>query len=422
MSLSWFNGLVTLTAEVGLSAATGNYGAWNASLWNTATWGPDVLWTDLSQRLKTPLQTGRRFGREVQEWESGTASLRFGNDDGWLSPDNPASPYITAGVTQIRPLRPVRLSATYRGVRYPIYAGYVDNWIETISKGPDTIAQAIVVTPCFDEKGRLAAVDGLEQLPIGGGELSGARIHRVLDSTGHTGERRIDAGRITMQPTTLDKSALAEVQLTADSEGGAFYVDADGAVVFEHQYALVENSRSNTIQAVFGDGPGELPVYDMEFAYTGDLLKNIAAFSRAGGEVQLAADATSRALYGDRRSTRTDLISESDAQVKALADFWVQRFKDPERRVSQIVIKPRRDPRRLFPQALGRRVRDLIRVVRRAPGGYTITRDCHIAGISHEITRGEWITTFDLWSAAPYTSYATSRWDIGTWNSAQWFY
>lgn len=422
MSLAWFGGLVTLTAEVALSASTGTYGAWDAGLWNTATWGPDILWTDLSSRLKEPLVTSRRFGREVQEWEAGEATFRFDNEDGALSPDNMASPYVVAGVTAIRPLRPVRLRATYAGVTYPVYAGYTGDWIETISRGPADIAQAIVEVPCADEKSRLAKYDGFEQPAAGGGEMSGGRIHRILDNAGHSGERRIDPGRVSMQATTLAKGAFAEAQLTTDSEGGALYVAGDGAWVFEDRYALLENSRSNTIQATFGDGPGELPVHDIGFAYSGDLVKPMAAFARVGGSLQLSSDATSRALYGDLLASRTDLIAESDAQVAALAAWSVQRFKNPERRVAWIKIKPRRDPARLFPQALGRQVRDMIRVVRRAPGGFTITRDCHIAGITHEIKRDDWITTFELWSASPYTSFTTSRWDVGTWNSAQWFY
>jgi hypothetical protein len=422
MSLAWFGGLVTLTAEAALSAATGTYATWNGGLWNTAVWGPDTVWTDLSQRLKVPLTTYRRFGREVQEWEAGEASLRFDNNDGALSPDNLSGPFVSGGVTQIRPLRPIRFSATYAGVTYPVYAGYVLDWVEDITRGPADIARAVVVTPAADEKSRLASFDGLEQPPAGAGEPSGQRIHRILDSAGHQGLRRIDTGRVTMQATTLAQPAFTEAQLTADSEGGALYVDDDGAWVYADQYALLEHTRSNTVQAIFGDGAGELPITDAQFGYAGDLTKNIAAFARVGGTSQVVSDLTSRALYGDRRATRTDLIAESDAQVAALARFWVERYKDPERRVTQITIKPRRDPTRLFPKALGLKVRDLIRVNRRAPGGYTISRDCHIAGISHEITRDEWITTFDLWSATPYLRYSTSRWDVGRWDSASWFF
>jgi hypothetical protein len=38
-----------------------------------------------------------------------------------------------------------------------------------------------------------------------------------------------------------------------DSEGGALFVDADGTAIFEDQYALMENARSNTVQGTFVD-------------------------------------------------------------------------------------------------------------------------------------------------------------------------
>jgi hypothetical protein len=68
---------------------------------------------------------------------------------------------------------------------------------------------------------------------------------------------------------------------------------------------------------------------------------------------------------------------------------------------------------------LGRRVRDLIRVVRTPPGGFTLTRDCHIAGVTTQrrAGSGRWDTRFDLWSATFYQTYATSRWDVATWDN-----
>jgi hypothetical protein len=68
MPLSWFDGSVTITVEAALSAATGTYGAWDASLWDTATWGPDVVWTDISSRLRS-IHTERKFSRDMQVWE-----------------------------------------------------------------------------------------------------------------------------------------------------------------------------------------------------------------------------------------------------------------------------------------------------------------------------------------------------------------
>jgi hypothetical protein len=157
--------------------------------------------------------------------------------------------------------------------------------------------------------------------------------------------------------------------------------------------------------------------------YGGSLVKNIAAFTRLGGSTQTVVDQTSRALSQDQRETRTDLVCETDDQALALATFFVARYKDPEYRPELVSVLPRADPARLYPAVLGRRVRDLVRIVRTPTrAGYTITSDCHVAGISHNIVADNWAVDFDLWSAAVYQTYAASRWDVATWDNASWFF
>ncbi len=410
----------TFTAEVAFSAATGPpYGVWDAALWNTATWGPDAVYQDISPYVRS-FTTSRRFSRDVREWESGTASTVLSNRDRRFSPDNLSGPYVVAGVTGIRPWRPYRLRAGWAGVTYDIYNGYALSYQEDWAAAH---ADATVTVQASDELARLSLFDGLEVPPVGAGETAGRRIHRILDNAGHTGVRCVDVGRNTMQATTLSSNAVAEMRLTTDSEGGALYVDADGCLEFEQQYALIEDTRSNTIQATFGDGTGtELGCADIAAEYDGSLVVNMAAFARVGGSAQTAADNISRALYGDRRATRTDLICETDVQASALATFEVEQFKAPELRITQVTVRPQADPTRLWPQVLGRRVRDLVRVVLRPIGGGTITRDCHISGIHHASNGEEWTTTFDLSSATVYQSFAASRWDVGSWDSSAWFF
>jgi hypothetical protein len=128
-------------------------------------------------------------------------------------------------------------------------------------------------------------------------------------------------------------------------------------------------------------------------------------------------------LNGDLTHTRHDLICESDEQVLGLAAWYVARFKDDELRFDSVTLRPRAKPPSLFPKALGLRVRDLISVVRRPPGGGTITRECFVSGISHTFDQGgEWTATLELTSATPFRRFATSRWDVATWDGDPWFF
>jgi hypothetical protein len=187
-------------------------------------------------------------------------------------------------------------------------------------------------------------------------------VHRILNNVGFTGGRDIDVGRNTVQATDLSKNAGDELTTVVDSEGGALYVDRDGMVVFDDQYSLLETARSNTVQATFVDANvgGSMPYSDVAMSWNAELIKNIVTFQRTGGTVQQAVDLTSRALAGDSPENRTDLINDTDSQVLNLANFYLARYKDPEYRPKQLVLKPRANMTGLAPQALGRRVRDLV--------------------------------------------------------------
>jgi hypothetical protein len=364
------------------------------------------------------IHTDRKFTRDLQAWEAGSATVVLNNKDGRFSPANMSSPYITAGISGVRPWRPIRIKV--QGV--PIWTGYVLSWNDGYSGAH---AFATSTADCRDEFASLARVDGFETTEQGAGETTGRRIHRLLDNAGHTGGRAVDVGYSTVQATNLSLNTLSEMKLTADSEGGSVWVEADGAVWFGSRYSLLDYERSRTVQATFGDGSNasELPCMNIAVANDGEQLVNYVSFARAGGTAHIVGDNTSRALNGDVTNQRHDLVLESDGDVEGVAQLYVQTHKDAEFRVDSLTFTPRQlSHPTLITQAVNRRVRDLVRVKIRPLGGYTITRDCFISGIGHDITpAGEWTVRFDLSSASAWTGFATSVWNTGLWDTATWF-
>jgi hypothetical protein len=416
----------TITVEAGLSAATGTYGIWDTSLFDTGTFGPEITWVDVSAYFLS-IKTDRRFSRGIQAWDAGTMNITFKNRDGRFSPDNLSGPYVSGGITQIRPWRPIRVKATYGTSSKYLFTGYALDWKEGWAPAGPNKGDAICTVPCVDELGRLARFDGYEQPTIGAGELSGLRVHRVLNNAGHTGERSIESGVVTLQGTTLASNTVTELKLVTDSEGGGLFIDGDGTVVYEGQFSLLNNTRSNTVQATFGDAGGsEISYLNAVPTYAGDLIRNITRWSRVGGSIQTGAgtaDNTSRALYGDLQDSRTDLLCETDAQVLALSTFFIEQRKDPEKRFESLTFAPRAHPSTQMAQAIERRPRDLIRVKRQPPGGHTLDRYCHISGIHHSIEVGnKWEVTFDLWSASVYQTYFGSLWDSALFDTNNWFF
>lgn len=178
--------------------------------------------------------------------------------------------------------------------------------------------------------------------------------------------------------------------------------------------------------------PAELPYSDIVLSYDGDQLVNIVSLSRQQTPEEEEAEIdppvyttlaeTSRALYGDARHTRTDLLNDSDADLSGVAELYLAAHKDAEQRVEQITFSPRGRPE-LLTHAVERRIRDRIRVIRRPPGGDTIVRDCHISGISHTVTsRGDWQVVFDLSSATVYSNFTPALWDTALWDADNWFF
>jgi hypothetical protein len=400
------NDMATLTVEVGLGsgASTGTLLTLDdlaRGKLDTATLAAGDVFTDVTAyTLSVSTKRGSsRVDGPIVRYEAGTATVVFANADRRFDPTNLSGPYTGGGVTQIVPMVPVRIRATWAGATYDLFRGYVDNW-EVAWSDPNWSTVTMTASDAykvFTNYSRAAIA------PVGASELSGARISRILDSVSWpAADRVIATGNSTLQATTLEGDALAELQLTADSELGEFYIDGAGRTVFRNRLALLTDTRSSISQATFGDGGGvELPGTDVGISYDDSQLVNYARVTRAGGTEQSAVDTASQQAYLTRTYERSDLIIETDSDALNLAQWVVATSKDPELRFDELSFNPRAADATLWPQALGREIGDRITVVRRPPGGgSTITRDVFIRGISHEAvaSTSTWKTVWSLQS------------------------
>jgi hypothetical protein len=381
----------------------------------TAAIGPDEVWTDITEWVVS-VSTRRgatRADGPILRYEAGTATILCKNHDRRFDPTNLAGPYVVAGVSQVEPMRAVRIRAEWDGVTYPLWRGYADAW-QVDYQGPTGSTVTLTASDAFSV---FASYDRPASTPVGGSELSGARIHRVLTSAGWpTEDRLIAAGDSTMQATDLEGNALSELQLVAESEIGELYVDASGRVVFRNRRAVLNEARSSTVQATFGgqdDSPTELPYADVGLTYDAQSITNLVSVTRAGGTPQVREDAPSRARYLTRSYTRSDLLLETDAEAASYAGFVLHQGADPELRFNQLILLPRKDER-LWPQALGREIGDRIQVIRRPPGGGDpIVREVFVRGVEHEYRDMQWTTRFALQAAGRYQFWTIGHPDLG---------
>jgi len=279
---------------------------------------------------------------------------------------------------------------------YDLAYGYADQW-EVAWNDPDATT-TVTLSDAFKIFNQVMLTASDE--PVGGGDLSGARIHRVLDAIGWPSDARdIDPGESTLQATDMDGDALELMRAAAEAEIGDLYMSPAGLVRFRDRAALFTGLRSRHPIAVFGDGPGEIGYRDVVIATDDATLANRITITREGGTPQTVDDIESQAEFLPRTYTRDGLLLESDNDALAYAQFILYQTREPELRFEQLVLRPLRDRGRVLPVVLGAEIGDRLRIRRRPPGGGLIERDVIIRGISHEITPGDWQTTFSLQSA-----------------------
>jgi hypothetical protein len=411
-------GFPTVTVEVGLAvSATGTSWILNDAArgkLDTATLAGEV-WTDISTYVRN-LNIRRGASRAegpVLRYEAGTATFELDNSDRRFDPTNLAGPYVGGGVSQITPMRAVRVTASWVGVNYDLFRGFADSW-DIAWSGPAystctlTATDAVKVLSNYD---RVALGS-----PVGAGENSGARVSRILDSVAWPSyDRVVSTGNSTLQATTMDRSAWEELLKVQDSEIGEVYVDGSGRLVFRNRQASMIDLRSAMSQAIFGDGVGELPFLDTTISYDDTTIANLVRIANTGGTQQTVSDAASIQTYLTHTFERTDLLLETDAAAADYAAFILYQSKDPELRFDSMSVNPHDDEPALFPQVLGRAFGDRITIIRRPPGGGTVTRDVFIRGVTHSIAAtGEWTTTWALQSATRWAFFTMNNSALGT--------
>jgi hypothetical protein len=325
--------------------------------------------------------------------------------------------YVLSGTfTQVLPMVPVQIQATWSGTTYTLFTGYADSWSDQGDNYAGNYDEVILTaTDAFKVlAGKTLATLGSS---VGAAEDSGARVNRILDAAGWSSTaRNVTTGDTTLQATSFGDTALNLLQLTADSELGELYVDGPGNLTFRHRLGLLQDTRSNTPQAVFGDSPGTVETAGTEIKYLKvsrasddtTLINDCQITPANGGTLQEAINADSEAKYlYPRTYSRSDLLMQDNTTGLNYAQWIVYLGADAEDRFDVLTVVPGRDPTNLFPQVLGRELGDRIQIWRRPPNAGTVTKDVFIRQITHTFSALWWQTDWMLSSASKYGSFLT---------------
>ncbi len=353
---------------------------------------PDWTWTDVTQYVMR-FDTDMGRARGLERFSAGTATVTMNDTvDRRFDPTNTSGAYYP----NILPGKPIRIRAENNSVSYNLWFGYIDAWDLTYTQGPSGGGASYVEIRATDGFKLLSGFKTDAVPKQGFDELAGARVHRLLNHADWPGAmRHINAGTANLIATTLEDPVLDELTAVMFSEGGLLYQDGAGSVVFEDRDAATVNTRSRVSQATFGEN--EIKYADIEVAYDDELIKNDVTLETTPGLRARREDTDSQSTYGTHPFEITGLWNRNEGALGGLADLILALSKDAELRVDTMKLKPQRDPTVMWPEALGRLIHDRVTIIRRPPGGGTMSQECFIEGIKHTAEAdGAWETVFSF--------------------------
>ena len=333
------------------------------------------------------IQRGR--SRELEFYPAGRCTVVLDNRGRDYDPLNLSGPYVTGGVTDVKPGRLIYVTATdpTTGTVYRLFTGRINNWALDYVGGFDAVASP-------QSSDLLADLARVDVAFTSSADDMGAVANEIFAQAGVT-QFAYDEGVFQAQAMTWDTNALAALRILEVSEQGALYADENGDVIFASAHNYVYELRSRVSQATFGSG--DLTYESISIEYDADDVVNTATLTRQGGVEQSATDADSVGVYGTREYSKTGLANATDGDALAIATHIVSRYADPTVRIKEIMFHPQKNAN-LMSQALSRKLRDRITVTfSPAGGGSAISQECFITGIKHDIRpQSGMVTTFTL--------------------------
>lgn len=253
------------------------------------------------------------------------------------------------------------------------------------------------------------------------GDLSGARINRILDAAGiPAADRSIDTGVAVLQGSDVGGTALAMLQAVEETEQGRLFITTDGKVRFISREAIIKSPYTVT-QATFGDSGAELEYGDLKYRYDDTTIVNEVTVSRSDGVAQTVKDTASQTKYLRRSMVLAGLLHASDQTSTDLANWKLGHYKEPILRATQLRLEPDAGNESThYPQVLGRELVDRVTVKRRPQSvGAAIDQETHIESIGHRVGAVTWKTD---WNLSPADTVPIGVWDQATalWDVAKW--
>jgi hypothetical protein len=343
---------------------------------------------DVSNQVnKIDINRGRNA--QADQFQTGQLSLRIVDQNGDFNPQNAAGPYYEL----LDPMRKVQITATYAGVTYPLFSGFITSYTTTTPLNADEVAYTTIeAVDAFRlaQNAQIATVAGATA-----GNLSGTRINQILDAIDWpVSMRDIDAGLTTMQadPGTA-RTSLAAMKTVEISEYGALYVDPSGSFIFKDR--SVTTASIGGTPTVFNDNGTDIGYANAIWRLDDTLVYNSASITRTGGTAQVATNAASIEKYFIHSYNQQNLLMQTDAVALDYAQAYVASRAQTSIRCDYIELDLYTDNYAAgIVAALDLDYFDPVTITTNQPGTSTLTKTLQVFGVKHAITPNNWKTVF----------------------------
>ena len=343
----------------------------------------------------------RGRNREMEQFNGGTAQMQIYDPTRLFDPLNTASIYYP----YVAPRQPVQILAG--GVT--IYSGFVTDWDldygYTTSANVTTVACADAFTVLANQA--MNAYTFTEQ-------SSSARVAAVLTRPEiiYQGTYSVGTGSSTLgaYAVAAGTNVLAYLQNVATSEQGYLFISAAGVLTFTGRAAVLNPVSSI---AFVDTGSGGIPYRTLKNAYGDELLYNYVQTQAPPGGVQTTSDAPSIALYQAQQWTKLDLLNSTDAEVAALGNYVLGRYRNPVLRFTGVTVQLAALSEADQTTALSTDLTRIASVQKSYSVGSpaSVTQTLIVSGINHAITPGSHIVEYTF-ESADANAYFTLNGDV----------
>jgi hypothetical protein len=335
------------------------------------------------------IQTRRGRNALSDEFQTGNLTLRIVDQNGDFNPTNPASPYYEL----LTPMKKVQITATYSGVTYPIFSGFITSYVNSQPKDATEVAYTTITAvdgQRLTQNAQISTVTGATA-----GDLAGTRINQILDQISWPASMRdVDAGLTTLQadPGT-NRTSLSALQTVANSEYGAVYVDASGSYIFQDRSVTATSIAATP--TVFSDTGSGIYYANAVWKLDDTLIFNKSTVTRSGGTAQVAINQASIDKYFLHSYFLDGLLMQTDAVALDYAQAYTASRAETSIRCDLVELDlytPNYNTGIIA--ALNLDFFDPITVITTQPGGSTLEKTLQIFGVAFNITPNSWKTTF----------------------------